>query len=127
MPDVYYRLLGVSGWLELKFRSTWPARDGPVTLKTLTTEQVRWLEAERRAGGLAWILALISNEYLIPAPAHWEAIATTGVSKKELVSEALYYGAGTAGFSAGRIVRVLIGKPARTKTAGNDVGGTTAC
>lgn len=107
VPDVYYRLLGVAGWLELKFRASWPTRGGPVTLKTLTIEQVRWLQAERKADGLAWILAQVAGEYLVPLPEQWEALATVGVPWSELVDNALFV---NRHFYPGKIVRILTGR-----------------
>jgi hypothetical protein len=44
-PDVYYRLISVAGWIEMK-----------TDLSTLTIEQVMWAEEEHRAAGRAFLL-----------------------------------------------------------------------
>lgn len=72
-PDVYYCLRGRSGWIELK--EDRPPRPGqPVRLRTLTLDQVIWLEEEARAGGRAWLLARLGRAYALLTPVEVRAV-----------------------------------------------------
>lgn len=65
-PDVCYCLLGVTGWLELKSLPKWPARGTTVIrVPSLTVAQIHWLDAWSRAGGNAWLLLGISDDYFL--------------------------------------------------------------
>ena len=78
VPDVYYIILGNSGWLELKYEPAWPTRGDRLRFGTLTIDQVLWLEAERAALGSAWILAQIGTRYLVPLPLLWHDLIGNG-------------------------------------------------
>ena len=85
IPDVYYCLRGVSGWVELKEHDAWPVRPGtPLRLRHLRLDQVVWLEGERAAGGSAFMLLQIGRDYLL-----LDAPVVRGVFRRELTRAAV--------------------------------------
>lgn len=66
LPDVYYRK-DVAGWLELKHIKVMPLRPTTSIFKSynhpLLTEQINWIDLERRHGGRADILVGYKAEY----------------------------------------------------------------
>lgn len=61
-PDVNY----IEGWIELKWRRTWPKRpETIVTIDHFTLEQRRWLNKRFMAGGNAWLLLQVQREWLL--------------------------------------------------------------
>lgn len=65
-PDVAWTFGGVSGWLELKYEKNKMA--GAMEIKSLTLEQVIWLEEEVASGGRAWVLLKFGTSYLLLKP-----------------------------------------------------------
>jgi hypothetical protein len=56
----------VSGWLELKSIEGWPVRpDTPVKIEHLSQDQRVWLLMRRRAGGRAWLLLKVADDWLL--------------------------------------------------------------
>lgn len=61
-PDVNY----VEGWIELKWRQRWPARaDTVVEVAHFNQEQRIWLERRWKAGGAAWLLLQVGQQWLL--------------------------------------------------------------
>lgn len=57
---------GVEGWIELKHRHHWPARERTVVrLDHYTQEQRDWLLRRTISGGRAWLLLQVEREYLL--------------------------------------------------------------
>lgn len=85
-PDVYYRLrTGEAGWLELKQTDDWPARPKTCLLiRSLTLEQVMWIEAETRAGGTAHALLQVATKRLL-----LDAELVRGLFERQLTRAAL--------------------------------------
>ena len=64
-PDVNY----VEGWLELKSLPAWPKRpETPVRIDHLTPQQRVWLWARDKAGGAAWLLLKVADDWLLFQP-----------------------------------------------------------
>ena len=61
-PDVNY----VNGWLELKSIDSWPARpETPLRIEHFSQEQRIWLLQRCKAGGEAWLLLKVSDDWLL--------------------------------------------------------------
>lgn len=61
-PDVNF----VGGWLELKSVDDWPARkDTSLRIEHFTAQQRVWLAKRRRAGGAAFVLLKVENDWLL--------------------------------------------------------------
>lgn len=57
MPDVSYCVDGAEGFIENKWRSSWPKDpEGIVTLKHFTAQQRIWIADRARAGGSVFVL-----------------------------------------------------------------------
>lgn len=64
-PDVNF----IGGWLELKSLDGWPARpETPVKIDCLTPQQRVWLWQRSQAGGHAFLLLKVGNDWLIYHP-----------------------------------------------------------
>jgi len=63
VPDVNY----VHGWIELKFKDSWPKRERtPLRLEHFTKEQRTWLRKRAAAGGRVFLLLKVGlNEWLL--------------------------------------------------------------
>lgn len=68
--DVDYCIQGAGGVVELKRLPAWPRRPAtPVRFRHYTRQQKNFLAARWGAGGRAWLLAQVADEYLlIPMP-----------------------------------------------------------
>ena len=94
-PDTVYTLRGTSGWIEFKKLDGWPARpETPVRIEHLTLEQVTFLEDEVRAGGRAWLLVQVEEEYLLLGPAAARAIYEGVMTREKMVLAARVWGNG---------------------------------
>lgn len=60
-PDVNY----LKGWVELKSVPHAPVRGGVLTIEHFTPQQRTWLTRRRWAGGNAYLLLKVSNEWLL--------------------------------------------------------------
>ena len=82
-PDVEYCYRGAAGVVELKARHAWPKRSGtPVRLRHYTAEQRDELKARHAAGGRAFVLLQVADEYLlIPIP---QALLIGQTTREEL-------------------------------------------
>ena len=60
-PDVNY----LHGWIELKWKSRWPARGGILALPHFTALQRRWLARRQDAGGRAFVLLKVNKEWIL--------------------------------------------------------------
>ena len=61
-PDVNY----IEGWIELKWLRRWPKKaDTVVTIPHYTLGQRRWLRDRYNAGGSAWLLLQVQQEWLL--------------------------------------------------------------
>lgn len=68
LPDVFYCLAGVCGFIELKYLKKWPVRDTTGTTLGVTAAQRLWLGGLAKAGGRSFVLVRIEEEWLlIPA------------------------------------------------------------
>ncbi len=109
IPDVYYRLRGVGGWVELKEHDGWPVR--PTTalrLPHLRLEQVAWLEAERAAGGLAFLLLQIGRDYVLLDPHTVRGVFRRELTREAVTAAAVAYGQGR--FPTASVLRALTGR-----------------
>ena len=80
----------VLGWIELKQLKAAPARpETNVTIDHYTTDQRRWAEAHRTAGGMCWMLLQVGQEYMIFDGAT-AATLIGQVPMRTLYNEALY-------------------------------------
>jgi len=84
-----------TGWLELKQLDGWPARaQTPISIPTLTLDQVLWLEGWAAAGGRAWLLAKIGCDLVLADPPLVRALYRGELVKTMLIDRATVYGAG---------------------------------
>jgi hypothetical protein len=60
-PDVNF----VDGWVELKSVDRWPPRGGPLRIEHFTNHQRVWLLRRRRAGGQAFLLLKVGQDWLL--------------------------------------------------------------
>lgn len=61
-PDVNF----IEGWIELKWRRTWPARsDTVVEFDHFTPRQRAWLTERAHNGGRVWVLVQIARDWLL--------------------------------------------------------------
>jgi hypothetical protein len=60
-PDVNL----TTGWVELKWCRSWPASGGPLRLDHFTDEQRRWLQRRWDAGGGAWLVLQVRQEWFV--------------------------------------------------------------
>jgi len=61
-PDVNY----TRGWIELKYAPRWPVRpDTPLKLDHFTNEQRVWLTRRCAAGGRAFLVLKVGDEWLL--------------------------------------------------------------
>lgn len=60
-PDVNY----LHGWIELKWKSKWPARGGVLAVPHFTALQRRWLCRRQDAGGRAFVLLKVNKEWIL--------------------------------------------------------------
>lgn len=66
VPDVHWiGNGGVSGWLELKSVSRWPARGGVLHLPHFTPQQRIWLLKRRMLNGRADLLLKVGEQWLL--------------------------------------------------------------
>lgn len=78
IPDWNYCVKGVDGWIEAKYIAEWPKRkDTTVRLTKYTAEQRLWLWERDRAGGRAFLVVQVGNEYFI-----FDAITAQEIGKK---------------------------------------------
>lgn len=113
MPDVVacLRLSSndppVSSFIELKHAEEWPKRAStPLHFNHFGEEQVLWLEAWHRAGGLCCVLAQVEREYLLIGPWHASEIAA-GMTREAMIRAALVYSRKV--FPTGQILKCLTG------------------
>lgn len=111
IPDVYYRLRGVGGWVELKEHDGWPARPGTaLRLPHLRLEQVIWLEAERAAGGMAFLLLQIGRDYVLLEPNVVRGVFRRELTRAAVTAAAVAHGQGR--FPTAAVLRALTGRTA---------------
>lgn len=60
-PDVNY----LHGWIELKYKSKWPARGGILIVPHFTELQRRWLDRRQKCGGRAFVLLKVNKEWIL--------------------------------------------------------------
>ena len=64
-PDVYGCYRGVMFWIELKWVVDWPKNGGMLKLKHFTREQRLWLRQNVAAGGRAFVLLQVYDEWML--------------------------------------------------------------
>tara|TARA_Y100000310_G_scaffold345190_1_gene462517 strand:+ start:3267 stop:3674 length:408 start_codon:yes stop_codon:yes gene_type:complete len=72
-PDQCYCYDGGEGWIELKFKSRWPPRGGPLKVG-LEREQWIWLDEWAAAGGCCWVLAQVGRRLYLWEGCHAEEL-----------------------------------------------------
>ncbi len=78
----------IPGWIECKWRRSWPVRATTVVeVDHYTIQQKRWAIERRKAGGSVWLLLQVRQEWLL-----FEGIAATLLIDKG-TREQLYAGA----------------------------------
>jgi hypothetical protein len=86
-PDVNH----VHGWVELKWRRSWPTKpETVVEIDHFTTEQKVWLKRRWRRGGTVYLLLQVRREWLLftaPMAAQFVGCST----RAELIENALEY------------------------------------
>ena len=82
IPDVSYGINSVNGWIELKKRSKWPARESTVVSMDheVTPGQLNWLEARGKAAGQCFIMVQVQTYYFL---FHWQRAKYIGHLKKK--------------------------------------------
>lgn len=83
-PDVNY----LHGWIELKYKSKWPARGGILALPHFTALQRRWLDRRHTAGGRAFVLLKVNKEWILFEGATGSKVLGH-LRKEELLTHAL--------------------------------------
>lgn len=107
-PDVYWVLLRVPGWTELKYLPDYPAMaDSPVWHEHLTLEQVNWIEDEVEAGGRAYLLLQVRHDYYLFDAVGTRAIYERRVTRGDLPRVALCHGTQLTP----RFIRCMISAP----------------
>lgn len=77
-PDVSYCMRSAEGWLELKQITSWPVkRDTVVQVSHFTPQQRAWLRKRRQAGGRAFLLLKVQEDWLL----FWGEMAANIVGK----------------------------------------------
>lgn len=95
-PDFLYLIRRATGLVELKHEEFWPvgART-PLVIKSLTLEQVLWLEAWARApGGRAWCLLQVARHYILLQPEVVRAIFLRQLVAADVLQQATVVGTG---------------------------------
>ena len=69
LPDVFYCLKGVCGFIELKHLNQWPVRESTETTLGINAAQRLWLGDLAGNGGRAFVFVKIGQEWLL-APAY---------------------------------------------------------
>jgi hypothetical protein len=79
-----------TGWIELKWHKTWPAKEStPLRLPHYTDEQRNWLMKRWNAGGKAWLALKVRSEWFnCEAPA---AQRVGHLTHQELIETATAY------------------------------------
>lgn len=100
-PDTVYTLrygaaaAARTGWIEFKTLDHWPARpETAVRIEHLTLEQVTFLEEETRAGGRAWLLVQVEDEYLLLGSVAARAIYDGKMTRDKMMVAARVHGVG---------------------------------
>lgn len=83
-PDVNY----LHGWIELKYKSKWPARGGILALPHFTALQRRWLDRRQKCGGRAFVLLKVNKEWILFEGATGSKVLGH-LRKEELLTHAL--------------------------------------
>lgn len=105
-PDV----ATIIGWLELKYRASWPSNRLSNVAIGLRTSQRVWISRWIRHGGHAWVLARIGAEVLLWQGA-WAAANLDSVDRATLVKHAV--ARWEAMPSAGKLTQALLGSIVR--------------
>lgn len=86
-PDINF----VEGWIELKWKSSWPVRpQTPLRVETFTPQQRAWITRRWRAGGNIWVLLRVGHEWLL-FPGLWAALHLGEKTQSELKGNAKFW------------------------------------
>lgn len=107
--DVNYCLLGVEGWIELKYARDWPTRIGTrFRFSHLTLDQVLWHEHRARHKSRTCMLAQVGRDYFILAVPAMRAVVERGATREEYKGLAAVWGATV--FPVVPVVKYLTGR-----------------
>jgi AraC-like DNA-binding protein len=92
VPDTYYAVKGVQGWLELKYAENIPARASTAVFRSLNrgldVEQEAWIFKCAQHGGVAHVYAQIGKRcYLVPGHLAYQFNAMTHEEFQEFYVE----------------------------------------
>jgi len=89
VPDSYYAIEGVSGWMELKAPIE-PARETTPLFSNnhqLSMSQRNWLLAHRQAGGIGWVAIETAHHVMLIGARHADIINTSTIDRLCEISE----------------------------------------
>lgn len=86
LPDVFYCLQGISGFIELKYLHHWPVWETTGTTLGITAGQKLWLGDLADNGGKGFVFAKIGKEWLlVPAYAGLDKATREEWSQRSLI------------------------------------------
>lgn len=88
-PDVWY----THGAIEMKYRPDWPVRPNtPVRVQTLIDrpEQVAWLTRRWYAGGPAWLMLRVVDQYILFSGPHSRWVRA-GLTRHDMFDVAVWF------------------------------------
>ena len=90
IPDLSYGIKGTNGWIELKYKKTWPKKlTTPVKFDHFTNKQKTWLKKRGQEGGHCYVLIQIADTCLLY---DWQKINQIGkLTKNEMIKESIVF------------------------------------